>query len=438
MKPQRRQLGFWETVRQNTHLKQYGTSQIAMVASIKGPISVSIVKKSLRILFDKQPLLRARIETVDDRYSFVMDRHFHDIPFVVIERTSPLIWETVVEHELAHPVPTHNYLWKVVLIHGKEQRNGRHELLIFFHHCMADGLSGAHAIQDVLRNCALLADGKEPLETKFPLFDCLEKMLKKPLNWEEYIQQLENFHPLHQDDNWHYSSYQPVGHRVTSGLFKELPYASLLQRCKQESVTINSAIAAALIYSGQEQQIHKGVISLLTLVDLRAHCEPVVPRDYIGCYVTAILTKHKLTGIASNNFWQCARDYQKELYETIPKIAYTPYEFSPQQAEQFSIANPLGLLNGQQPPTAKDTYAVDFCLTNLGLIDIEQSYGSFQLKQFYFCTSRQAGSIGCIANVVSFPQKMHFCFGYATPLLDKIKIQKITAVFFKILGLETD
>ena len=74
--PQKRQLGFWETVRQNTHLNQFGTSQIGIIAKIKGPLEVQTVRQALNLLFQQQPLLQARIEKIRHDYWFILDRNF--------------------------------------------------------------------------------------------------------------------------------------------------------------------------------------------------------------------------------------------------------------------------------------------------------------------------------------------------------------------------
>lgn len=431
--PLKRQLGFWETVRQNTHLNQFGTSQIGIIAKIKGPLAVQTVQQSLNLLFQQQPLLQARIEKISNDYWFILDRNFDDIPFKILERSSPNLWQTITEQELAHPSPTHQYLWKAIFIHGREGKTDEHELLLIFHHGIADGLSAAHAIKNILYCCQQLAEGKQPVLQKMPFMDCVEKNLQKKISWNEYVKQLQNHHELPQEENWHYLTQQPVGQRVTKGLFRDFSYEFLLEQCRQQKVTINSAIAAALIYSGYANKIHSGPISMLTLIDLRKYCEPPWIRDYLSCSVTCVLTKHLLSKLNKSSFWNLAREYQEALYKKISQLAFTPYEFNPQTIENFSIANPLGTINKNN---SRESYSVDFCLTNLGRIDIPQDYGLFHLKNFYFCTSRQAGAIGCIANVVAFPDRMYICLGYAEPLLSENAIKNLSDVFFKILDLD--
>ena len=434
-KPLERQLGFWETVRQNTHLKQFGTSQIAIVAKIKGPLTGSIIEKSLRFLFEQQPLLRARIVKKNNAYLFEIDRDFADIPFKVIERRAEGLWKKIIEQELSFPPPTHKYMWKAIFIHGNEGEAGQHELLLFFHHAIADGHSACHAIKNVLKYCEQYAEGIVPSMSPLPLYDCVEKMLQKPLSWDDYAHQLQNYHPIPQEENWHYVSYEPVGQRVTSSYFVKASYQRLQEQCRKEGVSINSAIAAGLIYCGTKKKIHKGPISILSLVDLRKYCKPALTSDYLGCYVTGILTKHVLKDLNPSAFWNLAREYQSEFYESITKVGFTPYEFLPKKVKKFSISDPSGVLAEQQNIKNEGTYSVDFCLTNKGVIDIPQKYGSLDLEQLYLSTSRQAGAIACIVSVVSFPETMFFSFSYADPLLNKDIIKELVDILFHVLDL---
>lgn len=430
-----RQLGFWETVRQNTHLKQFGTSQIAIVATIRGPLTVSLIKNALRLLFDQQPLLQARIIKKNDVYLFELDRQFDDIPFTVVERHTDNLWKKTIEHELSCPPPTDKYLWKAVFIHGQDRESNRHELLLFFHHAIADGVSACHAIKNLLNWCQQAMEGCQPSTSPLPMIAPVENTLKKHLTWDEYLLQLHNHHPIPQEDSWHYIQEEPLGQRVSTGYFIETSYHGLIARCRQEGVTINSALAAALICSGRKIQIHKGPISLLSLVDLRKYCEPPIAYDYLGCYVTSILTRHDIKKITPTTVWDLARTYQRTLYESIPKLGFTPYEFSPQQLENFSISNPIGSLAGTKNLKKEAGYSVDFCLTNKGLIDIPQHYGDIQIEKLYLCTSRQAGAIGCIVSVVSFPETMFINFGYAKPLLNQKIIKRLADELLQVLGL---
>ncbi len=412
-----RKLGFWETVRQNTHLNKFGTSFISIVAQIKGPLTEDLVRKATHLLFNQQPLLRARIEKKLDSYEFKLDRKFSDIPFKIIKKNSPSQYRKIIEQELSIPPETDHYLWRIIFLQGNNTAN-EHEVLFFFHHSIADG-SIIYFIRDLLNYCHQLSDGEKISSTEFPLISYVENRLAKKLLWKDYVKNLNDYHFIPQIEKWHYATNTPLGTRITHGLYHEIAMTQinlLRESCRRENVTLNSAFAAALLLSGYKNNIHKGPLSILTFVNLREYCAPPVPKDYLGCYVSSVLTKHD---IKENNLWKIARDYQKQLHDAIPKVLFTPYEFPQAELKKFSIANPLGMLSKSENTKEQETFNVDFCITNLGHVDIPDTYGPFQLNNFYFGTSRQAGDIGIIANIISLHQKMFMCFGYVEPLIDK-------------------
>lgn len=428
-----RSLGFWETVRQNTHLKKFGTSFIGVIVQVKGPLTENLVRQATKLLFNQQPLLRARIEKNSNSYYFKLDREFSDIPFKTIARASSVHHREVIEQELSIPPVTDQYLWRIIFLQGKKNE---HEVLLFFHHAIADGISITFLIKDLLDYCHKLVSGQELSSLSLPLIPCVEKMLAKKLSWEEYVQNLSNYQFIPQVENWHYSSSKPLGERITRVLYREMDAAQikyLHECCRRENVTINSALAAALLLSGHKKSIHKDPISVLTFVDLRRHCEPPIAQEYLGCYVASVLTKHTIQQKPQYNFWEIAHDYQQQLHDAISKVLFTPYEFPSSEIEKFSIANPLGMLSKTDGPKDPEQFNVDFCLTNLGYVDLPVTYGPFQLNSFYFCTSRQAGDIGIIANIVSIQQKMFLCFGYAEPLLDKILATHLIDSMMKLI-----
>ena len=418
----KRKLGFWETIREITHTKQYGTSIIVTFAQIYGNLTPEIVRQATYLLFQRHPLLQACIEKTDHCYFFVRDCSFTTIPFNVIKRSNDQQWKNTIENELCTPLITNKFLWRIIFIFNEDEPQSHHEVIFSFHHAIGDGFSIVYFINDFIKYCDALISAKKVNLIQLPFLKNVEAMLLNTLPWREYL------HSLHQDiasetEPWHYAEQEAL-HRRKTRIFCDYltshELTRLHQYCKRKGLTVNSVLSGALLNLGFSNKIHNDHFSFLTLVDLRPYCKPALNREHFGCYVTSLKTAHQLKDMP-----EIAYNYQIQLHKMLPRCVLLPRDFTLNDLENFSISNPTG------KKLPNDQFSIDFGITNLGYLELPEASSSLKLTAFYFCTSRQAGDIAILANIVSLQEEMFICLEYTEPLLDKIEAEKIANSFLK-------
>lgn len=419
----KRKLGFWETVREITQICKYGTSLIVSVVQIRGGLTPEIVQKALESVYQRHPLLRAKIEKKGDDYFFRFDCKFNDIPFVVIEKTNAKEWQQIIENELHTPLKTHHFLWRIHFLYNKKDPDSLHEVVLALHHAAGDGYSIISFFNDFLTSCDSLMNQKPLSLSSLPSMPNVEALLPTQYDWKTYYQFLHD-HASGKTDPWLYEKTEALPLRQTKNFYyslSEKEVKDLHQACQKQGITINSILSAAILLAGLSVNPQKKSFSFITLVDLRSRCQPVISKEPIGCYVTSLDTQHVFN--LKNSIWEIAKEYQDQLQAKLPQALCLPNEFSSKDLENFSVANPTG------KPLLDNQFIIDFGITNLGVLDIPKPCRNFQLEQFFFCTSRQAGDIGVFVNVATIQGKMFICLEHAEPLMSPETADKLANQF---------
>lgn len=422
----RRDMGFWEIIRENVHNDQYGTSLIVIYAKFSGSVSAELLQQALKILFNRHPLLQARVLVSKNKYEFICDRQFSDIPCKNLLNYSVNDYQEIILQELNTPLETSAYLWRAVFNYRPQEFA---ELIFSFHHAIADGLSLSYLISEFIEYYALLANGHEVVINSLPLLDPIEKLLNKSISWSDYQKRL-NSRQVITSEPWVYERFQPLGKRTPRFVFFRLEATQLLvlhEKCRAQQVTLNSVLSAALILAGHRNKIHQKTYSFLTLIDLKKYANPVVPNESLGCNVTSVLTHLEIS--ETWDLWQLARQFQALLKQQINEQIFPPLGFTADDLQNFSISNPSGKVN----PDAGTKFSIDFSLSNLGRVNLPQHHDGFTWGDFYFCTSRQAGDIGFMANAATLHESLFISFCYAEPLLSSETAQSLIAAFTKLI-----
>lgn len=94
-----RELGYAENYMHLLQAMICGNGQIVSSIQLEGPVTPQLFIKALRHLYDRQPLLRAKILKAE-RYYFELSAAFEDVPVRVLDREDDRHWERVVDSEL--------------------------------------------------------------------------------------------------------------------------------------------------------------------------------------------------------------------------------------------------------------------------------------------------------------------------------------------------
>lgn len=423
-----RRLGYMESYMFMVQKHLYGSTQICAIAQIEGFMSADVFKKALAIAFNSQPLLRAKIiEPSEEDAFFELSSKFADIPIKVLPRKDAFAWQKQSEAEMQSVLPYDKYLWRATLLLNEDENKGCHEMIMTLNHIIADGISIAHFFDDFLKICADLISGKEPTVTTFVLHPPTEVLIAKNITWQDYVNYKSSaMAQIPNVTTWSYETYKPIGERMTRHIFKVIgaeEVSALRIRAKQEQVTVNAALNAALMLSAERQAQKTVGFNLLSMVDMRPRCQPPVEPNYLGCYYGSIGTHH--TEVGSNTlFWDLARAYKKNFTECSEKQLYAPIEFP--YSAVTELVNKVVISKNQ-------TFNMGFGCSNLGVIDYPDSYGPFKLNAMYFSTCRQAGNFAILLHLATVHGQMFATFAYVEPLLSKNWAENFVAAYLDIL-----
>ncbi|MEH2466429.1 condensation domain-containing protein [Nostoc sp.] len=128
----------------------YNTSprNVTLSATIKGSFTIDSLTEALAWLQLRHSRLIVKIVINNQNQPQFSLENVPPIPLRVIERQGEEYWCWEMEKELRHPLNwSEEPLLRILLLHSPDVSN----LIITFHHCIGDGLSGAYLIQDILQ-----------------------------------------------------------------------------------------------------------------------------------------------------------------------------------------------------------------------------------------------------------------------------------------------
>ena len=225
-------------------------SIVTMVVRIKGDLSPEILKPTIEKIRQKHAMLRARIKIDQNHTYWFTNEEVQEIPIEIFNRKSKDDWIEV--HAEAAKIPfdfESRPAIRFILVHSPDES----ELIILCHHLICDGMSLAFLARDLMEHLGYPERAVETLPAP-PAIDLdnlpsdisqssLVKLLINRMNrqWaaDRVFFDQEDYQILTEAywDNYRHELFPvELSEQETSGL---------VNRCRQESVTVNSALATA-------------------------------------------------------------------------------------------------------------------------------------------------------------------------------------------------
>jgi len=442
-------------------------STVTMVARIKGHVTEEMLKSAVDKVQQRHALLRVCIESRGEDLWFTSEG-VQEIPISIIPRTSENDWIKIHEdgckipYEFGKQPPI-----RFVLVQSPEIS----ELIILCHHIICDGMSLAYLVRDLMvylgdSNATVqVLPAPEPI-TKDNLPDDVAlsglikyfiKRIKRKWNNEIVLFDQEDYEALNE------AYWDTYAHEIFSIELSEVETSALVARCKEENVTVNTAIIAA--FSGAQDFVegkkphHEKTVSAVSLRDRL----PQSPGEGMGYYVLGLQIKYKYN--PKKSFWENARHYHKKItsdlsnkkvfgdlpaflqmdsniYEALSfkKLGALVKPNSPryQKLSDFSKRDDVvvGLLKRAKMETL-DAKLFGPAITNLGRLDFPQTYGSLELDRLIM----QPGGafplvhVDMVIGVATCSGKMSVVVEYAEQAVDTETMKKIKD---KAIGLLLD
>jgi NRPS condensation-like uncharacterized protein len=314
-------------------------------ARIKGQIHIEQLSQALAQVRHAHPLLRSKIEVDSNGIPHFIEATA-PIPLRVVARQNDQQWEREVETELSQSFDyTVAPLARVVLLHSEDTC----DLIFTCYHAIADGLSIAYVIRDIL----------QALNSDLP-------SISDSLSLEQALQ-IESIETA-PTKNCYSTAVSTRSRPIirTALLSRELTQR-LLDRARQEKTTVHGAISAAFLKAMNHESL-----KCLSPINLRSYL-PESVQEAMGVYITYGSSQHS----SDSELWEIARSLKSQLAEfTNPNrwqaeigMRQTVLATSPEAEMVFHAM--------------RQQHGYNLLVSNLGRLNIGQQYGSVQLETIY-------------------------------------------------------
>ena len=291
-------------------------SIVTMVARIKGYVSEEMMKDAVAKVQQRHALLRVRIRDHSDHTQWFTSEGVHEIPIEIVARKSEKEWIAI--HANASKIPfafENQPAIRFILVQSPDAS----ELIILCHHIICDGMSLAYLARDLMLH---FGDPRRDVEvlpppptidrdnlprdvTQSGIVKFLINRMNKQWAQESVFFDQEDYKILTKA-YWDY-----YNHKLFSIELSEEETSALVARCREENITVTSALTAA--FSGAQSFVegkkpyHTKIVVAASLRDRI----PNPPGEGMGMYAGGVELKFKYNHKSS--FWENARILHKTI-----------------------------------------------------------------------------------------------------------------------------
>lgn len=412
-----RPLSFFESLLNLATERTY-SSVIYCWASGTGHVDVDQVRSAMKVLHDRHPLLRGRIEGEPGAYQFQIDVPFDRIPLHEIDLADGEDINSVIEPLMDVHFPSQERTWGARFV--RAGTSDRWWLVLEIHHAISDGRSA----YSLLNQCGELLGAivsnqtvnPDPLDLPLPI----EQQLQPPGTmdrwnnafelWSKRIGEICHW-PLdgnatYEDRHCHntYTVHDPDFSR------------RLIDGCHAAGTTVQGAFTSAVARGTAAFIDHAIDIDTLTPVDLRGHASDTIDAREIACKITCLDTG-SFNVTSESDPWEIARAYTTALQKQIAAQVFPPLE--------FTSGNLLDGLEGFLDTEGR--FAHGFCLTNAGRLPMDGDYGPIQFEGVDITAAVRYGGMPILHSVNSFRDEIRCTYTWTEPLLTRSHALELTA-----------
>jgi hypothetical protein len=385
---------------------------VTMVARIRGSVTESMLRSALARVRLRHPNLRVRIAVDDDGNPWFTSEGAGELEVEVVPREAEDQWIGVVQQSSQIPFEfDRRPAIRFILIHSPSTC----DLVILCHHILCDGLSLAYLARDLMEQLGDPAREVEILPDPVPIvrdnmpedvsLNVVTRFFVNRINrkWEaeRVVFGQEDYRDL---VHAYWSRYQ---HQVLTVELSEAQTGTLAEQCRNEGVTVNSALAAAFVGAPAVVQGAEPYHSRLAVGASLRERLPVPAGEVMGFYAGAVTPKWKYDG--ERGFWDNARRFHQQVISlyTNKALFHEPLTWShldPTILEAIHFKVLGGLVPEGSPRYQKisafasredtvlailkrdkleslDRIIMGTAVTNLGRMDFPAEYGALELDR---------------------------------------------------------
>ncbi|MFX1537867.1 MAG: condensation domain-containing protein [Promethearchaeota archaeon] len=385
---------------------------VTMVARIKGNVSESSLKDAVRKVQQRHLNLRIRIQEDKDHNPWFSSEGVKDIQIEIITRESDEHWIDVFHEACKVPFDFEERPpIRFILVQSVQIS----ELIILCHHIICDGMSLAYLARDLMVHLGDPAQEVEVLSDPVPIDrDNLPKEVSINPIVKFFINRMNKKwtkNPTffdHEDYiNLNEAYWKKYTHEMLPVELSEAQTSVLVNRCRKEGVTVNTALTAAFVGA---QYLIRGDNSDLSSLIIAGNLRDRLPKpagEAMGYFAGGVSLKYKYNQKMS--FWENARKLHQKVQPlyTNKNLFKEPLNWcylEPAIMESLSFKLLGGLVPSDSPRYEKlstfnkqsdvvssvlkrgnidslDKPSLGTAVTNLTRLDFPRMYGSLELER---------------------------------------------------------
>ncbi|AFY46199.1 uncharacterized protein containing a NRPS condensation (elongation) domain [Nostoc sp. PCC 7524] len=403
------------------------TWNVVTISRINGSVNEDVIRQSLDLIQCRHPRLNSHIVSSRNGWKFQTEGT-DKIPLRVVKKLDSKQWLEVFYEEMNNKIDSNKYLLRVVLVHILSDRHVSF-LITTAHHAIADALSCIRLHSEILTYYQEISVGEaiKPLINLTPLPPTEElipqdkKGLKGKINSLFFLLHLAWQKLWYRPETLGFEKYLPIAQRYSDVIHRQLEpelTQQLVNRCRQENTTVNSALCAAMMFTVAQKLLKNNKkfvrLSCLSYLDVRRHINPAISDENMAVLATSNMGFHAIH--TNTNFWQLAREVKQKL------------EASLKQGNIFKMIL-----------IAK--YLIDFCfiypkqvaatvsVSNVGKVNIPKVYGELEVEEISFAgTHALYGGLFTI-HASTFQGKMLLNFVFSRPSISPETMEALVNTF---------
>lgn len=369
---------------------------VVMVGRVRGSVNPAQLSATFEKLRIRHPLLAVRVQFENDGSgSFLTD----GVPAITIqteprERDDHWLLHLRKEFRTTFPLET-GPLFRCTLIRSPDIS----EIVLCGHHAICDGMSLGFLLRDMLQN--LGNPTQEPIKPLIPPsidrstvltpppVNALQSFVMSMINkkWEaKDIKFSESDRIQLHEKFWQYNNSM----ELLAWSMEPEETKCLVERCREEKVTVNSALWTAFLAAQSEVQTEKASYRNRSAMAVNTRDKlKVSAGESCGFFASSLTVQ--LNYSFSESFWNNARKVHKKISRKLDRT--NPFRMLSADLIHPTLLDSLyfqkyGLLDAsisakllKKMGWHKVTYG--YALTNVGRFDIPTRYGSLELEEVY-------------------------------------------------------
>ena len=428
-------------------------SHISMVIRMRGPIS----QESLRMAVDKMlqtyPIFRVRVHRRNDGTELLTTDGAAEVPVKVYERMSEDYWLDVLNVEHSIPArPSAGALTRFILLKGEDAS----DLIMFCHHTICDGRSLELALREVILHLGE-PDRVPPKMSTPPAHtpEVFPQGIKQSRIKSWFLRKLndkwQNEKVLFDEEDlrniweafWSYSRYE-----VESVELSKEETQAVLEACRENNVTLNSAVTVGLMRARATALGEYGrKVRTGTAVDTRNRLTVEVG-EAAGLYAAGIMFEFDYKH--DKPFWENVRKYHETVVKRLKDndifgpildqfeidqslfdgllYAMIGHLVKPEQSRYEKISDFAGREKGMAIDYQKKSAdrVPDVLTTNLGRLGIPETAGDLTIDRALFTPSAPL-LMEIPAGVATAAGRLTVTINYQDKYFEQERMQRIAA-----------